>query len=98
MNEETFQKKQSEIFDKYEIPEEFHDWFANIAWEDCHSFGYEAVLDCLPQFIHRFMKPLKIFHERIAKNSHMAGYHQARSDTAWEFRMNKNIKEGDEAS
>ncbi len=54
MTEETFQKRQSEIFDKYNIPEEFHDWLANIAWEDCHSFGYEAVLDCLPQFVNGF--------------------------------------------
>ncbi len=54
MTEETFEKKLSEIFDKYDIPEDFHDWFVNIAREESISYVYEEVLDCLPQFAHGF--------------------------------------------
>jgi hypothetical protein len=61
--EKEFQEKQCEMMQN--IPAEFHNGIAYLAWEQGHAYGFEEVLLHLSDIIDAIEKPLEEYTKRI---------------------------------
>lgn len=61
MTDKEFIAKQHEMLAR--IPEAFHDFFHDLAWEEGHSSGYEEVLNCLSNLLDLFPDALKKYNK-----------------------------------
>jgi hypothetical protein len=59
MTKEQFESRHSELLDQFPIM--FQTQFANMAWEEGHSSGYEEVLWHLNDYVSRFAELIRKF-------------------------------------
>lgn len=65
MTNQEFAELQENLFDEYDIPQEFRGAISYKAWEDGHAYGYSEVISHLRDLIYMLEKPLKDFTKRI---------------------------------